>query len=113
MQKEIYFSEAAPVIWHNHLILGTEAGIMEMDPAKLSKSSYTPRIAFTGLRILGVQQPQDIDRLKELKLQPAERNVTFQFAALDYVAPTAIEYAYRLKGLESQWNEVDNNRTAN
>lgn len=113
MQKEIYFSEAAPVIWHNHLILGTEAGIMEMDPAKLSKSSYTPRIAFTGLRIQGVQQPQDIDRLKELKLQPAERNVTFQFAALDYVDPTAIEYAYRLKGLESQWNEVDNNRTAN
>lgn len=113
IQKEVYFSEAAPVIWHNHLILGTEAGIMEMDPAKLSKSTYTPRIAFTGLRIQGVQQPQDIDGLEELKLHPTERNVTFQFAALDYVDPTAIKYAYRLKGLENQWNEVDNNRTAN
>ncbi len=113
MQKEVYFSEAAPVIWHNHLILGTEAGIMEMDPAKLSKSTYTPRIAFTGLKIQGIQQSQDIDDLKELKLCPTERNVTFQFAALDYVDPTTIEYAYRLKGLENQWNEVDNNRTAN
>lgn len=113
LQKEIYFSEAAPVIWHNHLILGTEAGIMEMDPFLLSKSSYIPRIAFTGLKIQGVQQPQNIDDLKELQLEPTERNVTFQFAALDYVDPTAIKYAYRLKGLEEQWNEVDNSRSAN
>lgn len=113
MQKEIYFSEAVPVIWHNHLILGTEAGIMEMDPFLLSKSSYVPRIAFTGLKIQGVQQVQDMNSMEELKLQPSERNVTFQFAALDYVDPAAIEYAYRLKGLEEQWNEAGNNRTAN
>ena len=113
LQKEIYFSEAAPAIWHDHLILGTEAGIMEVNPALLSKSSYVPHIAFTGLKIQGLQQSQNIDDLKELRLQPTERNVTFQFAALDYVDPLAINYAYRLKGLEEQWNEVDNNRTAN
>lgn len=113
MQKEIYLSEGTPVIWHNHLILGTEAGFMEVNPFLLSKSSYTPRIVFTSLKIQGVQQTQDINDLKELKLQPSERNITFQFAALDYVDPNAIEYAYRLKGLEEQWNEVDNSRTAN
>jgi len=113
LQKEIYFSDAAPVIWHKHLILGTEGGILEMNPASLSKSKYIPRIVFTGLKIQGLQQSQDIDDLKELELQPSQRNVTFQFATLDYIEPTAIKYAYRLKGLEEQWNEVDNNRTAN
>ncbi len=72
-----------------------------------------PRIAFTGLKIQGVQESLDIDDLKELELQPSQRNVTFQFAALDYIDPSAIQYAYRLKGLEEQWNEVDNNRSAN
>lgn len=113
LQREIYFSEAAPTIWRNHLIIGTENGIMEMDPALFNKSKSTPPIAFTGLRIQGVPQQIAIDDLKELQLMPSERNVTFQFAALDYIDPASIKYAYRLKGLEEQWNEVDNSRTAN
>ncbi len=43
MQKEVYFSEAIPVVWHGHLMLGTEGGVMEMNPALLSKSKYIPR----------------------------------------------------------------------
>ena len=31
------------------------------------------------------------------------------FAAIDYVNPDAIEYAYRLQGLEEEWNEAGNN----
>ncbi|MBP1614830.1 MAG: todS 25 [Bacteroidetes bacterium] len=113
LQKEIYFSDAAPLIWHKHLILGIEGAFIDINPVSLSKSRYIPHIAFTGLKIQGIQQLQDIDDLKELKLQPSQRNVTFQFAALDYINPTVIKYAYRLKGLEKRWNEVDNNRTAN
>lgn len=112
LQKEVYFSEGSPVIWRNQLILGTEAGIMETDPVLLKKSDYTPRIVFTGLRIQGIPQHLDINEMQELELKPAQRNVTFQFAALDYVDPDAIKYAYRLKGLEQQWNDVDNSRTA-
>lgn len=112
LQKEIYFSEASPAIIRNQLILGTDAGILKINPAAFSKSSYTPPIVFTSLKIQGVQQQLDLDDLEELKLKPDERNVTFQFAALDYVAPESISYAYRLKGLEEKWNEVDNSRSA-
>lgn len=112
MQKEIYFSEAIPVLQQNQLIIGTEAGIIRIDPVSFHKSTYTPPIAFTGLKIQGVQQNLAIDDLKELRLEPNERNVSFQFAALDYIDPTSISYAYRLKGLENEWNEVDNSRTA-
>lgn len=112
LQKEIYFSEASPAIIRNQLILGTDAGILKINPAAFSKSSYTPPIVFTSLKIQGVQQQLDLDDLEELKLKPNERNVSFQFAALDYINPTSISYAYRLKGLEEKWNEVENSRTA-
>lgn len=112
LQKEIYFSEAIPVVQQNQLIVGTEAGMIKINPASFIKNTYTPPIAFTGLKIQGVQQNLAIDDLNELHLNPNERNVSFQFAALDYIDPTSISYAYRLKGLEDKWNEVDNSRTA-
>ena len=112
LQKEIYFSEASPAILQNQLILGTDAGILKINPTAFSKSSYTPPVVFTSLKIQGVQQQLDLDDLEELKLKPDERNVSFQFAALDYINPTSISYAYRLKGLEEKWNEVENSRTA-
>ena len=112
LQKEIYFSEASPAILQNQLILGTDAGILKINPTAFSKSSYTPPIVFTSLKIQGVQQQLDLDDLEELKLKPDERNVSFHFAALDYINPTSISYAYRLKGLEEKWNEVENSRTA-
>ena len=112
MQQELYFTEAAPVLENNQLLLGTDIGILKISPEHLQKSSYAPPIVFTGFKIQGTSQNLDINDLKELRLKPSERNVTFQFAALDYVAPESISYAYRLKGLEEKWNEVDNSRSA-
>ena len=113
LQQDLYFTEAAPVqSQHHQLLLGTDIGILRIFPEQLQKSSYVPPIVFTGLKIQGTSQDLDIDDLKELKLKPSERNVTFQFAALDYIDPQSISYAYRLKGLEENWNEVDNSRSA-
>ena len=94
------------------IILGTDKGFLEVSPEKMRKSSYVPPIVFTGLKIQGHLTDHSIDNLEELELEPSQRNVTFQFAALDYVNPKGILYAYRLQGLEEEWNEADNNRSA-
>lgn len=112
IQNETYFSEAIPALLQDQLILGTKAGILRINLASLCKSTYIPHIVFTGLKIQGIQQDLHIDDLKVLKLKPHKRNVTFEFAALDYIDPASISYAYRLKGLEKKWNEVDNSRRA-
>ena len=103
MQQELYFTEAAPVLENNQLLLGTDIGILKISPEHLQKSNYAPPIVFTGFKIQW-KPPRiyDINDLEELRLKPSERNVTFQFAALDYVAPESISYAYRLKGLEEK-----------
>ncbi len=111
--QEFNFSEAIPVInARNQIVLGTDKGFLEVSPEKMHKSGYVPPIVFTGLKIQGHSTDYSIDNLKELKLEPSQRNVTFQFAALDYVNPKGILYAYRLQGLEEEWNEADNNRSA-
>lgn len=111
--QEFNFSEAIPVInARNQIVLGTDKGFLEVSPEKMHKSGYVPPIVFTGLKIQGHSTDYSIDNLKELELEPSQRNVTFQFAALDYVNPKGILYAYRLQGLEKEWNEADNNRSA-
>lgn len=45
-------------------------------------------------------------------LQADERNFIITFAALDYVNSPAIKYAYRIKGLNDQWIDLGNNRSA-
>ena len=93
-------------------MLGTNQGILEINTEQMKKSSYVPPIVFTGLKIQGSQLHVALDDIQELELEPSERNVTFQFAAIDYVNPDAIEYAYRLQGLEEEWNEAGKNRSA-
>ena len=111
--QEFNFSEAIPIInTRNQIVLGTDKGFLEVSPEKMHKSEYIPPIVFTGLKIQGHTTDYSIDNLKELELKSSQRNVTFQFAALDYVNPKGILYAYRLQGLEKEWNEADNNRSA-
>lgn len=113
VQQELYFTEAAPVQdQHHQILLGTGIGILRITPEHLHKSTYSPPIVFTGFKIQGTSQDLNIDDLEELRVKPSERNVTFQFAALDYIDPPSISYAYRLEGLEENWNEVDNSRSA-
>ena len=99
--QEFNFSEALPIInARNQIVLGTDKGFLEVSPEKMRKSGYVPPIVFTGLKIQGHSTAHSIDDLEELELEPSQRNVTFQFAALDYVNPKGILYAYRLQGLE-------------
>ena len=112
-QQQFNFSEALPVInARQQVVLGTDKGFLEITPGKMRKSAYVPPIVFTGFKIQGHPASHSINNLTELELKASQRNVTFQFAALDYVNPDNILYAYRLQGLEDEWNEADNNRSA-
>ena len=53
-----------------------------------------------------------MDDTKELVLSHRENIFTIQFAALDYSAPSEIQYAYILEGFEKAWNYVGKQRVA-
>ena len=87
-QRELNLTEAVPALTgQNRIVLGTNQGILEINTEQMKKSSYVPPIVFTGLKIQGSQLHVALDDIQELELEPSERNVTFQFAAIDYVNP--------------------------
>lgn len=114
LRQKLNFTEAIPIInASQELIFGTDIGFLEIVPEQMKKSNYVPPIVFTSLRINGKKLDVTIDDLKEIDLHHSERNINVQFSALDYTRPEDIRYAYRLEGVEKEWNYSDKNRHAN
>ncbi len=113
LRYDFSFTEAIPMFnASKQLVFGTDMGMLEIVPEKLRKSDFIPPIVFTDLKIHGIQSQEPVDDLKVLSLKPSQRNITVYFSALDYIRTEEIQYAYRLKGLEEQWNISGKNRSA-
>lgn len=93
-----------------NILMGTSDGLLMFKPEKMRKSLYIPHVLWTELRI-GNRNLKP-DSCSVLKLKHNENNIHLQYAAVDFVNPHAVQYAYRLSGWEKQWNYVGNNRTA-
>jgi signal transduction histidine kinase/ligand-binding sensor domain-containing protein/DNA-binding NarL/FixJ family response regulator len=111
-----FFVEAAACKARNgELFYGTSDGFLAFHPSKIRKSSYRPRIGLTQLQLFnkavqigaeGSPLQQCIDDTKELIFSHKQNIFSIEFAALDYVNSPAIQYAFKLEGLESEWNYV-------
>lgn len=113
LKHELYYSEALPIINRTgELVLGTNKGFIKINPNKISKSTFVPPIVLTDIKILNSPHPILTNNLPEVTLTPTQRNIMVEFAALDYVAPDNIRYAYKLDGLENDWNYVGEKRSA-
>lgn len=113
LRQKMNFSEAIPTInARQQLIFGTDMGFLEIVPKQMKKSDYVPPIVFTDLKVNGKKSTVSTDDLKEIALHPSERNINVQFSALDFTRPDDIRYAYRLEGLEKEWNYSDKNKSA-
>lgn len=112
--SDIHFSDAHPIVLPDgRWLFGLQDGALAIRPSALRKSTLAPSIALTAVSIQGGQDLA-VNRLDTLTLLPDERSVTIHFAALDYTAATAIEYAFRLVadgGRGEKWNDIGRNRS--
>lgn len=113
---QIQMAETKPVLLSSDkLLLGSLYGALCITPGDLHKSDFIPPIVFSHLDIYlnNTSRRQEIYSNHTIQyLQADERNFTITFAALDYVNSPAIKYAYCIKGLNDQWVELGNNRSA-
>ncbi|MFT3753133.1 MAG: two-component regulator propeller domain-containing protein [Paludibacter sp.] len=111
-----FFVEAAACqTREGELIYGTSDGFVSFNPLKITKNMYVPRICLTQLQVfnkpvvIGEEDSplqQSIDDTKKLILSHKQNIFSIEFAALNYVNPQAIQYAYKLEGFENDWNYV-------
>jgi len=93
---------AAGQLRDGRLAFAGTLGLLVIDPDSFSPWRYAPPLAVTSLQIGGVEA--GLNRLApELRLEPEERRISLEFAALDFSAPASNRYAFRLDGQDPDW----------
>ncbi|WP_185233903.1 EAL domain-containing protein [Teredinibacter franksiae] len=96
------------------MYFGGTTGFSSFDPAHLPRNEHAPSVHLTGLRLAqkiidsGTNDwlPNSIDHTEELRLPYSQRDIAFDFTALNYISPLKNRYRYRLLGLENEWRDV-------
>ncbi|NDW12841.1 hybrid sensor histidine kinase/response regulator [Bacteroides sp. 214] len=111
LRADMFYSEGRPTIYNNSLLLGTNKGYINLSVQEMYKSQYVPSIVLTSIRVLNEEIPIPTDKHPEISLTPDQRNITIEFAALDYANPSNINYTYKLTGVDSDWNHASRKRS--
>ena len=100
---------------NNLLYFGGSNGMVEINPQNLMHVNKTPpKVVLTDFLIHNL--PVDTltrkkvlrDRVIELKYN--QQNLTFHFAALNYIYPEKNQYRYKLEGVDNDWNTTNTQR---
>jgi ligand-binding sensor domain-containing protein len=100
------------------MVFGTGEGIVLFHPDSIQTNPNPPGVLITDVRAAGMPvhlRMKDLSASHMFEYQPIElhdyqNSIVFEFAALDYTAPSRNAYAYKLEGLENQWSPAGNMR---
>ena len=97
------------------MFFGGTNGLNYFDPESIRKNLYPPPVVITDFKKFNksVQLAKEIAYVKEITLTYRENFISFEFAALDYAAPTKNRYRYKLVGVDKEWIDAGANRFAN
>jgi diguanylate cyclase (GGDEF)-like protein len=86
----------------------TIQGVVRIDPEHLPTNRLSPPVAIEEVLVDG----EGAAVSESLRLPPAAQTLEVHYTALSLVAPEAVRFRYRLEGLEEDWVEAENRRTA-
>ena len=93
---------------HGFLWFPTQKGVVVVDPESLSSVSQAPRVLIESASIEHKLQ----DEMNRVVLQPGQTNLEVGYTALSYSKPLQISFRYKLDGVDENWQEVGQRRTA-
>ncbi|WP_321287636.1 two-component regulator propeller domain-containing protein [uncultured Sunxiuqinia sp.] len=102
------------------LMFGHISGMIWFSPDSIKKSYRQVPIVLTDFKINGKTNQKKLNRARSfvgnsaqaIHLNYDENFLTFEFAALDYKAPSKIQYKFKLEEYEQNWNNSGNLNTA-
>jgi diguanylate cyclase (GGDEF) domain len=100
------------------LLFGAMDRVYRIDPARYKYNDHVPPVELTSVTVKG--KPRfDSGELMDLgagkariELSWREDDVSFEFAALDYDAPSRNRYSFKLEGFDSDWSDPSSRRSA-
>ena len=102
---------------NGELLFGGINGLNRFFPDQLPFDTVPPPVYVVNIEINHQQAGVDLlgglsEKITSLKLNHNQNNLSFEFAALDFTAPSKNRYRYRLVGLDDDWVETGNHRFA-
>lgn len=90
------------------MFFGGMNGFNSFYPDSLSDNPYIPVIAITAAYKLnkGVREYLNLEKGDPIILNYNENTFTVEFAALEFTNPAKNRYAYRLEGVDDEWNNI-------
>lgn len=106
LPENITFTEAKAAFNEKTLCLavGVNGGFIIFYPDDIKKSNYCPKIVFCSVQYQGETETEPIMGIKLLEIPANKRNLTVYFSALDFSNDNNIRYAYRIEGIDKEWN---------
>lgn len=101
------------------LYFGSLHGFIGFDPKSFREAGIQPELVLTGIKLFNKDLPigketsplrQSITDTDHLVLNHQQSSLSFNFAALGFTAPDSYRYAYRMEGLEKDWNYLQKNQ---
>lgn len=116
------FNRNTPLLTQaGELVFGNSRGLSIFDPTGLGDNDYLPPVVMTELYIFNqVVEPGVTESPLKRTINTSDRIVlrhdhsvfSVSYSALNFRSPEDNQYAYRLAGFETNWNEVGTRRLA-
>lgn len=93
-------------------------------PGQIKLLNYKPKILITGLQLFGKALisgeneekdhilTEQLNGTQQLVLQPSQSVFSIQYGAINYSYPDENQFAYKLEGLDNDWNYVNKQKSA-
>ncbi|MCF3107783.1 GHKL domain-containing protein [Niabella sp. CC-SYL272] len=98
---------------------GSVKGLIQFNPNQYNTNHHIPTIYFTKLQLFnknvepgapGSPLRTSILNTRDIVLDYNQATFSFDFAALSYTSPDNLQYAYKLEGLDKNWNIIGTER---
>jgi signal transduction histidine kinase/ligand-binding sensor domain-containing protein/CheY-like chemotaxis protein len=112
LQGEEFSYGASFRLRDGRVCFGGAGGFNIFDPAKLSENKQPPRLALTGVEVLGVRATGATPfwLRQQIGLDYRGSIVSLDFGVLDFTSPRHNRLAYRMRGLTEQWIDLGTQR---
>lgn len=88
--------------------MGTINGLVSFNPMSIHRNTFVPPVYITRMRVQGREMPINEEGVR----LPYRSNVSFDFVALSFTSPEANRYAYKMDGIDDDWNYTSDAYTA-
>lgn len=110
---QAYSGGSAIITKDNHILMGGRLGLTSFNASELQEpSSDTQKVFFTSAAVIGKEGSREVNITskgkKHITLNPQDNLLSIHFSSSDYWSPKNNNYAYKLVGLNNEWQSIGN-----